>query len=110
MGELVYFLDRVLGEKGDLCSKANQMTIASDAKAGKVLGSMLAPPCSSHSRIQQIAAAGPLRTPEHPCGVPGLDGVRLERVRLGNRTARAAARLCLIFWSTTCPSLSRTPP
>ena len=54
--QLVYFLDRVLGPRGDLCSRKILSGIARDASDKKVLGSMLAPPCSSHSRIQQISA------------------------------------------------------
>ena len=50
--QLVYFLDRVLGPRGDLCSRKNLSGIARDAGNDKILGSMLARPCSSHSRIQ----------------------------------------------------------
>ena len=74
---------------------------------GKVIGSMLAPPCSSMSRIQQIAAAGPIRTSEFPLGVPGLDGKRLERVTIGNNCAAACAHLCRLYLRCGIPFLSR---
>jgi hypothetical protein len=99
----------VLGPQGDLCSRRILAGIARDANEDKILGSMLAPPCSSHSRIQQISAEGPLRTPEFPCGVPGLDGARLERVQLGNKTARACARLCRVYLEAGVPFIVENP-
>ena len=107
--QLVYFLDRVLGPRGDLCSKIILQLIGRDARMHKILGSMLAPPCSLHFRIQQISSDGPLRTPEHPTGVPGLIGKRLERVLLGNRTAQACARLCRIFSRAGVPFIVENP-
>jgi hypothetical protein len=108
-GHLVYYLDRVLGPRGDLCARRTLDVIAQDAGAGRVLGSMIAPPCSSHSRIQQISADGPLRTPDHPEGVPWLAGARLERVVLGNKTARSAARICRMLLNAGVPFIVENP-
>ena len=105
----VFFLDRVLGPRGDLCSRSVLQILSRDARMGKSLGSILAPPCSSHSRIQQIAAAGPLRTPEHPLGVPGLDGKRLARVELGNATAQSCAYICRAFLKSGVPFIVENP-
>ena len=107
--QLVYFLDRVLGPRGDMCSRQTIQTIARDAGGKHILGSMLAPPCSSHSQMQNISSLGPLRTAEHPCGVPGLAGERLERVTLGNRTARACARVCRIYLEAGVPFIVENP-
>ena len=75
----------------------------------KLSGPCSPPPCSSHSRIQQISAMGPLRTPEHPLGVPSLDGKRLERVLLGNKTAAACAYLCRVFLRSKVPFIVENP-
>ena len=71
--QLAYLLDKVLGPRGDLCARPILQQMSRDARMVKVLGSMFAPPCSSMSRIQQIAAAGPISTSEFLLGVPALD-------------------------------------
>ena len=60
MEQPVFFMDKVLGPRGDLCDKRVLQLVARDARMKRVLGSMLAPSCSSHSRIQQISLEGPL--------------------------------------------------
>ena len=59
--------------------------------------------------MQNISSEGPLRTAEFPCGVPGLEGARLERVTLGNRTTRACARLCQVYLAAGVPFIVENP-
>ena len=42
--QLVYFLDNVLGPKGDLCARAMLQLLSRDARMHNIIGAMLAPP------------------------------------------------------------------
>ena len=53
----------------------------------------VAPPCSSFSAILNGLAATRVRTPEHPGGIPGLNEIKANKVRLGNALADTAAVL-----------------
>ena len=100
----------------DLATKEGQMEFWSFVRSGKVQYVHFAPPCGTASRAREVRRKGcdpkPLRSTEHPDGLPGLKGDDLVRVVVANElykfTARAAMKLdgLGIAWSIENPANS----
>jgi hypothetical protein len=69
-------------DHGDLTSARARRALKNDARTWRLLAAMLAPPCSSFS----IARDGtcPIRSREHPWGLPKLSLKDRDKVKLGN--------------------------
>ena len=76
----------------------------------------IAPPCGTASRAREIRRRGvdpkPLRTDEHPDGIPGLSGEDSKRVEQANKLYKFTAQLicalerCKVAWSLENPTNS----
>ena len=84
--------------KVDLCKKENQDLVMQWLDEGKADAVMLAPPCGTSSRAREIPitdargrskpAPPPLRSRNHPDGLPSLRGLNAMKVKLANKLYR----------------------
>ena len=79
-----------------------------DIRAGRAVAGMLAPPCSSFSCARDRTAV--IRTREEPWGVSGEVSVKdIERLRIGNSTARSAITIAKAFHKAGRPWVLENP-
>jgi hypothetical protein len=81
-------------------------------RSGVVAAVALGPPCSSWSLARRGvpgSPGGPLRTREHIMGLPGLPDTDRQKVRLGNRTMRAAAAIMQAARAAGVPASLENP-
>ena len=97
------------GPQYDLTCCRVRGKIASETRAGKIIGSMLAPPCASWGPAGNRSF--PVRTSERPWGKPDeeLTEKQHARVALGNATMRAALILIRLFDRLRIPWILEHP-
>jgi hypothetical protein len=95
------------GTEGDLCRPAVQRVLIADAKQGKLIASMLAPPCSTFSPARDRTSV--IRTREHPWGLVGISIKDQIKVDIGNRCIQAAIKLITQFDHNGIPWILENP-
>jgi len=101
--------DAAQGPRFDLTARSTQTGLAADARAGRVVGVMLALPCGT------FGPAGnrryPMRTSTLPWGKPAaeLTEVQQQKVHEGNRTLLAAIKLIQLFHRLHLPWILEHP-
>ena len=95
------------GAAYDVAAPRNRRAIAADVSAGRILGLMLAPPCSSFSLARTRNSV--VRTREEPWGVAGLDERLQQQVDDGNRIMRACISLLTLCAKKGVPAALEQP-
>lgn len=97
------------GIQYDLTSKKVRKRLISDIKRGRVLGAMLAPPCTTFSIARDRTKV--IRSRDYPWGLPGslLTDVERQKVEEGNRCFEAAFQIIYHLNKHRVPWLLENP-
>lgn len=95
------------GPDNDLTNPCVVSKLFSDIHKGRVLGAMLAPPCSSFSPARDRTSV--IRNKQYPWGKPGLTEREREVVLVGNRCFRSALKIVKVLDKSGLPWILENP-
>lgn len=103
-------IDIMWGDRFDLGRRDRQQKVRGWISAGLVVSVFAAPPLNTWSRtLDGPAGDRPLRSDDHPSGLPGLSGRRLAHVCMDNSLARFCAGLFQLCARSGTPLLLLHP-
>ncbi len=108
----IFEVDVASGDGADLLVRRNQTLVRGWIRCGWVVAVWMGTPCNSFSRARENpnwSNVQPLRSDEHPLGLPGLLPHNQAKVTAGNTLARFSAGVLLLAARCGVPATVENP-